>query len=190
MDHHSDQVIFSHGDAADSIFYIRQGKVKLTVVSKQGKEAIVGILSAGAFFGEECLAGQNKRRTTSTAMSWCFVAQLEKAVALRVLHEQPAFSKLFLQHLLARNIGLEEDLVDQLFNSSEKRLARVLLRLANLGKAEPAIGNFSQQTLAGMVGITRSRVSFLMNKFRKLGLIDHKGHLEIHSSLRNVILRN
>jgi len=192
-DHRAAQVIFSQGDTADSIFYIHKGKVKLTVVSNRGKEAVIAILDAGNFFGEGCLAGQVKRMSTATAMSACSVTRLEKTAAIRVLHDEPAFTELFLQHLLARSIRIEEDLVDQLFNSSEKRLARVLLLLANFGKEgkpETAIAKISQQTLAEIVGTTRSRVSFFMNKFRKMGFVTYNGHLEVHSSLLNVVLHD
>ena len=192
-DHRSNQVIFSQGDTADSIFYIHKGKVKLTVVSNRGKEAVVAILGAGEFFGEGCLAGQIKRMATATAMSPVSVTRLEKTAAIRVLRGEPVFTELFLQHLLARSIRIEEDLVDQLFNSSEKRLARVLLLLANFGKEgkpETAIAKISQQTLAEIVGTTRSRVSFFMNKFRKLGFVGYNGTLEVHSSLLNVVLHD
>jgi CRP-like cAMP-binding protein len=187
------QVIFAQGDAADSIFFVHKGKVKLTVVSNRGKEAVIALLGPGDFFGEGCLAGQIKRMSTASAMSRASVARIEKAAAVRVLHQQPIFAELFLQHMLARSIRIEEDLVDQLFNSSEKRLARVLLLLANFGKEgkpETAIAKISQQTLAEIVGTTRSRVSFFMNKFRKLGFIEYNGHLEVHSSLLNVVLHD
>ena len=192
-EHPVKQVIFSQGDTADSIFYIHKGKVKLTVVSNRGKEAVIAILGPGDFFGEGALAGQLKRMSTASAMSRASVARIEKAAAVRVLHEQPVFAELFLQHMLARSIRIEEDLVDQLFNSSEKRLARVLLLLANFGKdgkPETAIAKISQQTLAEIVGTTRSRVSFFMNKFRKLGFIKYNGQLEVHSSLLNVVLHD
>jgi len=185
--------LFSQGDPADAIFYIQSGKVKLTVISKQGKEAVVGILGANDFFGEGCLAGQSVRMSSASAMSGCEVMRLEKEHTIRVLHDEPAFSELFLTHLLCRNIRLEEDLVDQLFNSSEKRLARVLLLLANYGKEakqEPVIPNISQGTLAEIIGTTRSRVNHFMNKFRKLGLIDYNGGLHVHSSLLNIILHD
>ncbi len=185
--------LFSQGDPADAIFYIQSGKVKLTVISKQGKEAVVGILGANDFFGEGCLAGQSVRMSSASAMSACEVMRLEKEHTIRVLHDEPAFSELFLTHLLCRNIRLEEDLVDQLFNSSEKRLARVLLLLANYGKEakqEPVIPNISQGTLAEIIGTTRSRVNHFMNKFRKLGLIDYNGGLHVHSSLLNIILHD
>jgi CRP-like cAMP-binding protein len=192
-DYRLNHVIFAQGDPADSIFYIHKGKVKLTVVSKRGKEAVVAILGVGEFFGEGCLAGQIKRMATASAMSQASVTRLTKTAAVRVLHEEPAFTEVFLHHLLARSIRVEEDLVDQLFNSSEKRLARVLLLLANFGKEgkpETEIAKISQQTLAEIVGTTRSRVSFFMNKFRKLGFISYNGHLEVHSSLLNVVLHD
>jgi CRP/FNR family cyclic AMP-dependent transcriptional regulator len=189
----ADATVFSQGDAADSIFYIRKGKIKLSVVSRQGKVAVVAMLGAGNFFGEGCLAGQTRRMANCTTLSPCSLARLDKVAAIRVLHEEPVFAQVFLHHLLTRSIRIEEDLVDQLFNSSEKRLARVLLLLANFGKeGEPqtAIAKISQETLAGIVGTTRSRVSFFMNKFRKLGFIDYNGHLEVHSSLLNVVLHD
>jgi CRP/FNR family transcriptional regulator, cyclic AMP receptor protein len=195
--HGKNHRIFLQGDAADAIFYIHEGKVKLTVVSQQGKEAVVAILAEGDFFGEGCLAGQSLRMAGATTMSDCSIMRLEKAVAIRLLHDQPAFSDLLLHHLLSRNIRIEEDLVDQLFNSSEKRLARVLLLLANFGKEgkpELVIPKISQETLAEIVGTTRSRVSFFMNRFRKLGFIQYSGSytggLEVHSSLLNVILHD
>jgi CRP-like cAMP-binding protein len=189
----AEAMVFSQGDAADSIFYIRKGKIKLSVVSRQGKVAVVAMLGAGNFFGEGCLAGQTRRMANCTTMSACSLARLDKVAAIRVLHEEPVFAQVFLHHLLTRSIRIEEDLVDQLFNSSEKRLARVLLLLANFGKeGEPqtAIAKISQETLAGIVGTTRSRVSFFMNKFRKLGFIDYNGHLQVHSSLLNVVLHD
>jgi CRP-like cAMP-binding protein len=189
----ADATVFSQGDAADSIFYIRKGKIKLSVVSKQGKVAVIAMLGAGDFFGEGCLAGQIRRMANCTTLSSCSLARLDKVAAIRVLHEEPVFAQVFLHHLLTRSIRIEEDLVDQLFNSSEKRLARVLLLLANFGKeGEPqtAIAKISQETLAGIVGTTRSRISFFMNKFRKLGFIDYNGHLEVHSSLLNVVLHD
>jgi CRP/FNR family transcriptional regulator, cyclic AMP receptor protein len=185
--------IFSQGDAAQSIFYIQKGKVKLTVVSKQGKEAVIAILGGGDFFGEGCLAGQPFRMSTVTTLSECSIVRIDKADTVRVLHNEPAFSDMFLHYLLGRNIRIEEDLVDQLFNSSEKRLARVLLLLANFGKEgkpETVIPKISQETLAEIVGTTRSRVSYFMNKFRKLGFITYNGHLEVHSSLLNVVLHD
>ena len=187
------QLVFSQGDAADSVFFIRKGKVKISVVSGQGKEAVVAILEKDAFFGEGCLAGQERRFATAGAMVECEIMRLEKEAIIRVLHDEPAFSALFVAHLLARTIRVEEDLVDQLFNSSEKRLARALLLLANFGKEgrpEPIIANVSQEMLAEMVGTTRSRVSFFMNKFRKLGFISYNGKIEVHSSLLSVVLHD
>ncbi|HEV8243754.1 MAG TPA: Crp/Fnr family transcriptional regulator [Nitrospirales bacterium] len=196
-DYRKNQKVFSQGDPADAIFYIQKGKVKLTVVSKQGKEAVVGILGTDDFFGESCLSGRPVRMATATAMSACEIVRLEKQNMIRVLHNEPTFSELLLAHLLSRNIRLEEDLVDQLFNSSEKRLARVLLLLANFGKEgkpEPVIAKISQETLAEIIGTTRSRVSFFMNKFRKLGLISYNGGLKnglhVHSSLMNIVLHD
>jgi len=188
-----DQVIFSQGDLADSVFYIINGRVKLSVVSDFGKEAVVAVLGADEFCGEGCLAGQPLRMATATAMTDCEIMRIEKAALIRVLHDEPAFSEMFVEHLLARTIRVEEDLVDQLFNSSEKRLARALLLLANFGKEgrpEPVIAKVSQETLAEMIGTTRSRVSYFMNKFRRLGFIEYNGHLEVHSSLLNVVLHD
>jgi CRP/FNR family transcriptional regulator, cyclic AMP receptor protein len=185
------QVVFSQGDDADSVFYIQKGKVKLTVVSAQGKEAVVALLDTDDFLGEGCLAGQPRRIATATAMTECEIMRVEKAAILRVLREEPSFSEMFVLHLLARSIRIEADLVDQLFNSSEKRLARALLLLANFGKEgrpEPIIAKISQETLAEMIGTTRSRVSFFMNKFRRLGFITYNGHMEVHSSLLSVVL--
>ena len=190
-----DQVVFSQGEIGDAVFYIQKGKVKLTVVSEQGKEAVVAILGTDEFFGEGCLAGQPQRIATAAVMVDSVIARLEKAAIIRVIHEEPAFSEMFIAHILGRTIRVEADLVDQLFNSSEKRLARMLLLLANFGKEarpEPIIAKISQETLAEMIGTTRSRVSFFMNKFRKLGLIayngDVEGGIEIHPSLLNVVL--
>ena len=188
-----DQMVFSQGSSADAVFYIQKGKVKITVVSEQGKEAVVAILGPDEFCGEGCLTGQPRRMATAVAMTECEIMRLEKAAMIRVLHEEPAFSEMFVAHLLARTIRVEEDLVDQLFNSSEKRLARSLLLLANFGKdgrPERIITKVSQETLAEMIGTTRSRVSHFMNKFRKLGFIDYNGHLEVHSSLLNVVLHD
>jgi len=185
--------IFAQGDAADAVFYIQEGRVKLTVVSRQGKEAVIGILGAGDFFGEGCLAGQATRMASAAAMVECSIVRLEKASLIRVLREDAAFSEMFLMHVLSRNIRFEADLVDQLFNSSEKRLARVLLLLANFGKTgEPqtVIPKISQETLAEIIGTTRSRVSFFMNRFRKLGFIQYNGGLEVHSSLLNIVLHD
>jgi CRP/FNR family transcriptional regulator, cyclic AMP receptor protein len=187
--------IFTQGEAADAIFYIQKGKVKLTVVSKTGKEATIGILSDGSFFGEGSLAGQALRMGSATAMTDCQLLRIEKKAMMDALHREHAFSDMFVAYLLARNIRYEEDLVDQLFNSSEKRLARLLLMLAHFGKdgvPEPVVPKISQETLAEMVGTTRSRVSFFMNRFRKLGLIQYsaEGGLQVHSSLLNVILHD
>jgi CRP/FNR family transcriptional regulator, cyclic AMP receptor protein len=192
-DYKRNQKVFSQGDPAGAIFYVELGRVKLTVVSKEGKEAAIAILGPGAFFGEGCMAGQLLRMATATTMSECSIIRLEKAGVIRALHRDPAFAELFLHHLLTRNIRIEEDLVDQLFNSSEKRLARVLLLLANFGKEgtpEPVIPKISQETLAEIVGTTRSRISYFMNKFRKLGFIEYNGKLEVHSSLLNVVLHD
>ena len=192
-DYLTNRTIFSQGDPADSIFYIQKGKVKVTAVSSRGKEAVVAILTAGAFFGEGSLAGQPNRVASVSTMSECSIMRLEKAAVLRVLQDEPTFSAVFLHYLLSRNIRVEEDLVDHLFNSSEKRLARVLLLLANFGKdtePEPVIAKISQETLAEIVGTTRSRVSFFMNRFRKLGFIDYNGGLHVHSSLLNIVLHD
>ncbi len=187
------QTIFAQGDPADAIFYLRTGKVRLTVVSKDGKEATIGILSDGSFFGEGSLAGQPLRMGSATAMTDCAVLRIEKKAMVDALHREHTLSDLFVAYLLTRNIRYEEDLVDQLFNSSEKRLARVLLMLAHFGKEgkpESVIPKISQETLAEMVGTTRSRVSFFMNKFRKLGFIRYNGELEVHSSLLNIVLHD
>jgi CRP/FNR family transcriptional regulator, cyclic AMP receptor protein len=188
-----DEIVFSQGDPADAVFYAQRGKVKVTVVSDRGKEAVVAILGASDFFGEGCLAGQRVRMSTARALTECSIVRVEKATMIRVLHDEASFSELFIAHLLSRNIRVEEDLVDQLFNSSEKRLARILLILANFGKEsvpEPIIPKMSQEMLAEMIGTTRSRVSFFLNKFRKLGFIEYNGGLHVHSSLLNVILRD
>ncbi len=187
------QIVFSQGEAADSVFYIEEGTVKVTVISEQGKEAVVAMLGAGEFCGEGCLAGQPKRMATAVAMTESKIVRLEKTAVIRALHDDPAFSEMFVAHLLARNIRVEEDLVDQLFNSSEKRLARALLLLANFGKEgrpEPIIAKVSQEMLADMIGTTRSRVSFFMNKFRELGFIEYNGKLTVHSSLLSVVLHD
>ena len=187
------KTIFAQGDSSNAVFYIQEGKVQLTVVSNIGKEATIGILKEGAFFGEGCLTGQPRRLCSATAMTDCSVMRIEKKAMIEVLHREHAFSDLFVAYLLARNIRYEEDLVDQLFNSSEKRLARVLLLLAHFGKdgkPEVAIPKISQETLAEMVGTTRSRVSFFMNRFRKLGFIRYNGELEVHSSLLNIVLHD
>jgi CRP/FNR family cyclic AMP-dependent transcriptional regulator len=181
------------GETSNAIFYIKEGKVKLTVVSQQGKEAVVAMLGPGDFFGEGCLAGQRVRMATAVAISECSVMKLEKVVVQDLLHNEPSFAELFLTHLLSRNIKIEEDLVDQLFNSSEKRLARVLLLLANFGQEgvpQTVIPKISQETLAGIIGTTRSRVNFFMNRFRELGFIDYNGGLEVHSSLLNFVLHD
>jgi CRP-like cAMP-binding protein len=186
-----DQIVFSQGDSADAVFYIQKGKAKLTVVSEQGKEAIVAIIGTNDFFGEGCLAGQALRISTVATMMESVIVRLEKSAILRVIHQEPAFSEMFIAHLLSRTIRVEADLVDQLFNSSEKRLARLLLLLANFGKEgkpETTIAKISQETLAEMIGTTRSRVSFFMNKFRKLGFINYNGQIEVHSSLLNLVL--
>jgi CRP/FNR family cyclic AMP-dependent transcriptional regulator len=189
------QTIFAQGDSSDAVFYIKEGKVKLTVVSERGKEATVGILNEGAFFGEGCLTGQVLRLSSATAMTDCTVMKIGKKSMMEVLHREHEFSDLFVAYLLSRNIRYEEDLVDQLFNSSEKRLARILLLLAHFGKEgkqETLIPQISQETLAEMIGTTRSRVSFFMNRFRKLGFIDYKGGsgLQVHSSLLNIVLHD
>lgn len=184
-------MIFAQGDPADAVFYVQKGRVKLTVVSKRGKEAVVALLDSGEFFGEGCLAGQPLRMSTATASEDTTVLRLRKKAMVRLLHTDRKFSELFMTYLLSRNIRYEEDLVDQLFNSSEKRLARVLLLLAHFGKdgrREPVIAKISQETLAGMVGTTRSRVSHFMNKFRRLGFIDYNGGMRVHSSLLNIVL--
>jgi len=189
------QTIFVQGDLSDTVFYIQKGKVRLTVVSQSGKEAMIGILNEGDFFGEGCLAGQTLRLFSVTAMTDCSVMRIDKKSMIEVLHREHAFSDMFVAHLLTRNIRYEEDLVDQLFNSSEKRLARTLLLLAHFGKegkTEVLVPTISQESLAEMVGTTRSRVSFFMNRFRKLGFIDyHAGDaLQVHSSLLNVVLHD
>ena len=192
-DYRKDQIVYRQGDPADAVFYIRSGKVKSTVVSEQGKEAVVALLGTGDFFGEGCLTGQPLRLATVSALTECVIVRIAKADITRVIHDEPTFAELFIAHLLARNSRVEEDLVDQLFNSSEKRLARILLLLANFGKEsrpEPVIAKISQETLAEMIGTTRSRVSFFMNKFRELGLIDYNGHIEVHSALLNVVLHD
>jgi CRP-like cAMP-binding protein len=185
--------IFRQGDPADSIFYIEKGKVKLGVVSKRGKEAVVALLGPGDFLGEGCLAGQTRRMASATPLTDCTIVRIEKDATIRALRSDPAFSEIFLAYLLIRNIRAQEDLVDQLFNSSEKRLARVLLLLANYGqegKPVVLIEKISQETLAEMIGTTRSRVSHFMNKFRKLGFIKYNGSLEVHSSLLSVVLHD
>jgi CRP/FNR family transcriptional regulator, cyclic AMP receptor protein len=185
--------VFAQGDPADSVFYVQKGKVKLSVVSEHGKEAVVAILDAGDFFGEGCLAGQKLRFATAAAVTECEIMKIMKGAVVRTLHDEPAFSERFVAHLLARTVRVEADLVDQLFNSSEKRLARALLLLANFGKdgkPETVIAKVSQETLAEMIGTTRSRVSFFMNKFRRLGFISYNGTMEVHSSLLGVLLND
>src|SRR6202045_2442763 len=192
-----DQIVFSQGDPADAVFYIQSGQVKVTVVSEQRKEAVVAMLGTNDFFGEGCLAGQAQRIATVATMTDSVIVRLEKAAIVRVIQQEPAFSGMFIGDLLARAIRVEADLVDQLFNSSEKRLARMLLLLANFGKEakpEPIIAKISQETLAELIGTTRSRVSFFMNKFRKLGFIAYNGSIEngieVHSALLNVVLHD
>ena len=185
------QSLFEQGDAADTVFYIQKGRIKLTVLSEQGKEAVVAILEPGQFFGESCLNGHTLRMSTATSLEDCIITSVTKLAMLATIHDQPKFSELFMTYLLARNIRIEEDLVDQLFNSSERRLARLLLLLANFGKEghpQPISPNISQETLAEMIGTTRSRVSHFMNKFRKLGLISYNGHIEVHSALLSAVL--
>ena len=190
-EYRKNQVVFQQGDPADSVFYIQTGKTKVTVISEQGKEAVVAVLGAGDFFGEGCLGGQVLRLATVTTLTECAITRMPKAEIVSVIHTEPAFAELFISHLLARNTRVEEDLVDQLFNSSEKRLARTLLLLANFGKEgepEPVLAKISQETLAEMIGTTRSRVSHFMNKFRNLGLIDYNGQIHVHRSLLNLVL--
>ncbi len=188
-----DYKIFSQGDPADAVFYIQQGRVKLKVKSKQGKEAVIAILGVGDFLGEACLIGQTVCLATATAIATSFILRIEKSEMLRVLHEERTFSDFFVPYVLSRNARIQEDLVDQLFNSSEQRLARTLLLLANVGKEgapEPVVPEINQETLAGMVGTTRSRVNFFMNKFKKLGFIDYKDGLRVHRSLLNIVLHD
>jgi len=185
--------VFAQGDVADGVFYIQKGKIKLTVISKHAKEAVVGILGPGQFFGEGCMNGHTLRLSTTTAMEDCVVTAITKQAMKAALHEQPKFSELFVAYLLTRNSRIEEDLIDQLFNSSERRLARMLLLLSQFGKEgapQPISPNISQETLADMIGTTRSRVSHFMNKFRKLGLISYNGHIEVNSSLLDAVLRD
>jgi CRP/FNR family transcriptional regulator, cyclic AMP receptor protein len=186
-----DQVVFAQGDVADTIYYIQKGRLKVVVISEQGKEAVVGILEPGQFFGEGCMNGHALRIATTTAMEACLVTVITKTAMLAAIHSEPKFSEMFMAYLLTRNSRIEEDLIDQLFNSSEKRLARLLLLLANFGKEgspQPISPNISQETLAEMIGTTRSRVSFFMNKFRKLGFISYNGKIEVHNSLLNAVL--
>jgi CRP/FNR family transcriptional regulator, cyclic AMP receptor protein len=187
------QHVFMQGDVADTIFYVQEGSVKLTVRSEHGKEAIVGIVESGQFFGEGCLNGHPLRIATTTTMQECVITSITKEAMIAALHTQPKFSDLFRAYLLERNGRVEEDLIDQLFNSSEKRLARLLLLLAHFGKEgppEPVLLEISQETLAEMIGTTRSRVSFFMNKFRKLGLISYNGKIKVHNSLLNAVLHD
>lgn len=194
IDFEKHQTLFSQGDAANAIFYIRKGKVKLTVISKRGKEATIALLGVGDFVGEECIAAiQPQRMATAAALTSCTVLRIDRKEMVRVLHAQKEFSEVFVSYLLTRNVRFQEDLIDQLFNSSEKRLARALLLLAQFGKdgaPEPVIPKISQETLAEMIGTTRSRVSFFMNRFRKLGFIEYNGKLSVHSSLLNVVLHD
>jgi CRP-like cAMP-binding protein len=187
------QPIFQQGDAADAVFYIQDGRVQVTVVSEQGKEGVIGMLNAGEFLGEGCLAGQPLHMASASATAESTIVRIEKDAMIRALRDEPTFSRLFMAYLLSRNVQIEADLVDQLFNSSEKRLARVLLLLANFGKdgkLEPVIPQINQEVLAARVGTTRSRINFFMNKFRKLGFIEYNGSLKVHSSLLNVIVHD
>jgi CRP-like cAMP-binding protein len=187
------QNVFVQGDPADTVNYIQKGKVKLTVLSDHGKEAVVGMLGPGQFFGESCMNGHKLRICTTTAMENCLITAITKTAMIAALHDEPQFSEMFMAYLLTRNSRIEEDLIDQLFNSSERRLARLLLLLANFGKEgspQPISPSISQETLAEMIGTTRSRVSFFMNKFRKLGLIDYNGHIEVHNSLLSAVLHD
>jgi CRP/FNR family transcriptional regulator, cyclic AMP receptor protein len=191
LEFHSNQNVFAQGSVADRIFYIQKGRVKLTVVSEHGKEAVVGILEPGQFFGESCMNGHALRIATTTAMEECVITSITKEAMIELLREEPKFSELFMAYLLTRNGRIQEDLIDQLFNSSEKRLARLLLLLAHFGREgtpQPILVDISQETLAEMIGTTRSRVSFFMNKFRKLGLISYNGKIEVHNSLLNAVL--
>jgi CRP/FNR family cyclic AMP-dependent transcriptional regulator len=193
LDYRTDQIVFSQGEIADAVFFIQQGKVKLTVVSEQGKEAVVAVLGSGNFMGEGCLNGHPLRIATARAVDQCVITRLEKKTMIDTVHREPGFSEMFMSYLLTRNSRIEEDLIDQLFNSSEKRLARLLLLLANFGKEgrpEPIVGKFSQEMLADMIGTTRSRVSKFMNKFRELGFISYNGTIEVHSSLLGVLLHD
>ena len=187
------QVVFSQGDAADAVFFIQTGQVTLTVISARGKEAVIGVLERGSFFGEGCLAGQPIRMATAMATETSRITRVAKSVMIRMIHREPEFAEVFITYLLSRNARIEEDLVDQLFNSSEKRLARILLLLAHFGKEprpEKVLPKVSQETLAAMVGTTRARVSFFMNRFRKLGFIHYNGGLQVHSALLTVLLRD
>jgi CRP/FNR family transcriptional regulator, cyclic AMP receptor protein len=193
LEFHKNHNIFSQGDVADTVFYLQKGRVKLTVLSEQGKEAVVAILEPGQFFGEGCLNGHSLRMATTTAMEECLVTSITKEAMIALLHTEPKFSEMFMAYLLTRNSRVEEDLIDQLFNSSEKRLARLLLLLAHFGKEgspRPINPSISQETLAEMIGTTRSRVSYFMNKFRKLGLISYNGKIEVHNSLLSAVLHD
>ena len=193
LEFHKNQNIFAQGDVADTVFYLQKGRVKLTVLSEQGKEAVVAILEPGQFFGEGCLNGHPLRIATTTAMEECLVTSITKEAMIALLHTEPKFSEMFMAYLLTRNSRVEEDLIDQLFNSSEKRLARLLLLLAHFGKEgspRPINPSISQETLAEMIGTTRSRVSYFMNKFRKLGLISYNGKIEVHNSLLSAVLHD
>jgi CRP/FNR family cyclic AMP-dependent transcriptional regulator len=192
-DYRNKQVVFSQGDPADAVFFVQTGKVKLTVVSTRGKEAVIGVLEQGSFFGEGCLAGQPLRMSTASAIQPSSITRVGRTAMVRLLHREPEFAELFTAYLLSRNARIEEDLVDQLFNSSEKRLARILLLLAHFGKEprpESVIPKVSQETLAAMVGTTRARVSYFMNRFRKMGFIHYNGGLQVHSALLSVVLRD
>jgi CRP/FNR family cyclic AMP-dependent transcriptional regulator len=187
----AEQVVFAQGDPADAVFFIQKGRVKLTVVSEQGKEAVVALLGPNDFFGESCMNGRIVRIATAVATEECVLTRLDKAAMMSAIHNEPNFSDMFMSYLLTRNSRIEEDLIDQLFNSSEKRLARLLLLLANFGKdgtPQPILAKISQEMLAEMIGTTRSRVSFFMNKFRKLGFIEYNGTIKVHNSLLNVVL--
>jgi CRP/FNR family cyclic AMP-dependent transcriptional regulator len=187
------QNVFEQGDAADAVYYLQKGRIKLTVLSDQGKEAVVALLEPGHFFGEGCLHGHRLRISTTTAMENCIITAITKPAMIKALHDEPIFSELFTAYLLTRNSRIEEDLIDQLFNSSERRLARMLLLLANFGKdgsPRPISPHVSQETLAEMIGTTRPRVSFFMNKFRKLGFISYNGHIEVNSSLLSAVLHD
>jgi CRP/FNR family transcriptional regulator, cyclic AMP receptor protein len=193
LEFQKDQTVFAQGDPAASVFYIQKGRIKVVVTSEQGKDAVVGMLGPGQFFGEGCMNGHSVRIATTTATEDCLITAITKTAMLAALHDQPNFSEMFMAYLLTRNSRIEEDLIDQLFNSSEKRLARLLLLLANFGKEgspQPISPNISQETLAEMIGTTRSRVNFFMNKFRKLGLISYNGKIEVHSSLLNAVLHD
>jgi CRP/FNR family transcriptional regulator, cyclic AMP receptor protein len=193
LEFRKNQNVFAQGDVADTVFYIQMGKIKLTVMSEQGKEAVVAILEPGQFFGEGCMNGHALRIATTTTMEDCLITAITKAAMIAAIHDEPQFSELFMAYLLTRNSRIEEDLIDQLFNSSERRLARLLLLLANFGKEgspQPISPNISQETLAEMIGTTRSRVSHFMNKFRKLGLISYNGHIEVNSSLLSAVLHD